>query len=419
MGSLLFWAALGIALALSNCNGKAEDSAQPADSPSPMVLPQVSRPATTSSKIALRNLDAQIREAERLRALRPNDVPVTARLVDLLMLRVQVRGTFDDLDAARDLAEELGDDQRFSQTTKAHRLQAQAAVWQAVHLFDRARAAIEAASTLPDAPSEGIATSLALLDVAQGANLAAAQRILAGQVKKHASFRSFSQLAIAEAALGHFEQADAYFRHALAHYRDASPFPVAWIDFQRGLMWAEMAGQPGVAEPLYREAVARVPEYVVAQVHLAELEHERGKAASARARLRPLRQAQDPEPRARLAGWLRASDPELPELRRSVEEDYARLLEKHPEAFYEHAAEYALAADQPQEALHLATENLENRPNARAYQLAIEAADAAGNRPLHCNLLRQAQPLVRRYTPLADALAEAPSRCDGFTAAAN
>jgi len=54
-------------------------------------------------------------------------------------------------------------------------------------------------------------------------------------------------------------------------YRDVSPFPIAYVAFQRGVMWAELANAPERALPLYREAVERLPGYVVANVHLAEL----------------------------------------------------------------------------------------------------------------------------------------------------
>ena len=49
---------------------------------------------------------------------------------------------------------------------------------------------------------------------------------------------------------------------ALATYRDVSPFPLAWIAFQRGVMWAEMADRPDLARPLYEEAVRRVVRQV-------------------------------------------------------------------------------------------------------------------------------------------------------------
>jgi hypothetical protein len=72
-------------------------------------------------------------------------------------------------------------------------------------------------------------------------------------------------------------------------------------------------------------------------------------------------------------------------------------LKQHRAAFLDHAAEFFTGpgADPPR-ALELATENLALRPTGRAYALAIEAALAAQNRPLACDLVSRAQAASRQ-----------------------
>ena len=42
------------------------------------------------------------------------------------------------------------------------------------------------------------------------------------------------------ADLGEFDEADRIYRQALREYRDVSPFAVAWVCFQLGVLWGEL-----------------------------------------------------------------------------------------------------------------------------------------------------------------------------------
>ena len=57
------------------------------------------------------------------------------------------------------------------------------------------------------------------------------------------SYKSLTELAAVQSALGQFEEAEASYAGALAIYQDVSPFKVAWVEFQRGVMWSEKAGR--------------------------------------------------------------------------------------------------------------------------------------------------------------------------------
>ena len=74
---------------------------------------------------------------------------------------------------------------------------------------------------------------------------------------------------------------------ATRRYRGTSPFPLAMLELQRGQLWMEhddlRRAAPGAAA-----AVRRLPAYVPAQGHLAELDAALGETAAAIDRLRPL-----------------------------------------------------------------------------------------------------------------------------------
>jgi hypothetical protein len=158
-------------------------------------------------------------------------------------------------------------------------------------------------------------------------------------------------------------------------------------------MWAEMAGKPERAVPLYREAIARLPGYVVASVHLSEIEADTGNRDSAIQRLGELAdKVEDPEPAAVLAKLLADSKPDQAAHFADVaRRGYQGLLEKHRNAFLDHAAEFfAAAGKEPKRALAIAEENLKLRPTDRAYLLAIRTAQAAGDTRRACALVKEA-----------------------------
>ena len=75
------------------------------------------------------------------------------------------------------------------------------------------------------------------------------------------------------ADLEHFAEADAVYRQAFHSYDDVSPFPLAWVCFQLGMLWGELVPEPNLnlAALWYRRAIGYLPGYVKARVHLAEI----------------------------------------------------------------------------------------------------------------------------------------------------
>jgi tetratricopeptide (TPR) repeat protein len=307
-------------------------------------------------------------------------------LVDSLLSRTQYFGTFSDFDRA------LGLVKRPSKDSKPEELDAWAAVSSALHEFKTALDALDAAEKIDHRPREAQRETIHL---ALGEDLPGVLAARERAASAAPTFESFTGLAAAQGALGKYDAADASYRKALAVYRDVSPFPVAWVEFQRGMMWAEMAGQPERAVPLYREAVARLPGYVVASVHLSEIEADAGNRDGAIERLTELvdkENVEDPEPAAVLAKLYADAKPDSAAHFADVaRRGYDRLLAKHRNAFLDHAAEFfAAAGKDPKRASALAEENLKLRPTDRAYLLAIRSAQAAGNAPRACALVKAA-----------------------------
>src|SRR5262249_41634071 len=153
------------------------------------------------------------------------------------------------------------------------------------------------------------------------------------------------------------------FKRALTSFHSVTPFPVAWILFQEGVMW-ERAGRAPRARAFHAAALSRLPGYAHAASHLATLEKgprsiELLSEAAAASR--------DPEielllgQRLRDAGDLARATERLARARACYEE----LTAKHPEAFAEHAGFFWLdEGKDPRRALELAKQNLAVRKTA-------------------------------------------------------
>lgn len=280
-------------------------------------------PRHTHGDIALDNLDHL--------AERHADDPAA---LDLLLLRAHLRGDVLALDRVVALTE--------PQTGTADALLRRAKGRAAVHRFADALADLDAAQRAGADPSQVQAQRAAVL-VATG-RAGEVLPWLQAEAARRPGFASHTTLARAQASLGRFAEADALYAAALRELDTPSPFPAAAIWFARGKMWAEQAGDARRGESAYRQALALVPGYVVANVHLAELELARGDLAAAIERLeRVAPGSHDPEPLGLLghahvqAGQVAQGRVEIEAARRR----YEALLQRHPAAFAGHAAELA------------------------------------------------------------------------------
>lgn len=328
------------------------------------------RPATTAGAIAIANLDHRLAQSTE-----------AAARIELLLVRSRFLADYEALEDAVMLAESLpegGANALLRARTRA-----------AVHRFDAALAELDTALQ-SGADAHDVATQRASIRIATG-HAAETLTSLEADAEALPGYAAYSTLANAYAAVNRYAEAERYYGLALADLKTTSPFPFAWIHFARGLMWSERAGDTARGEAAYDEALARLPEFVTANVHKAEIEMARNDLAAAAARLeRIARPAEEPEAIARLAEIerRRGNDGEADRLVDRAVQRYDVLLSREPLAFADHAAEFHLGPGaNPQAAWQWASRNLSNRSTPRAYAIAIEAAAASGHDV--CGLVRQ------------------------------
>jgi tetratricopeptide (TPR) repeat protein len=327
---------------------------------------------TTSSVIALANLDQQIGE------LRDEE-----GVEELLLLWSRFLADYDTLGRASSLGEE-----RF---TTSRELLERARTRSAVHRFADALDDLAAAQRAGARPNEVAALRASILVATGGAAQAIPQ--LEASLYAHPGFASRGTLAGAYAAVGRFEDADHLYAEALTDLDTTLPFPHAWTWFARGLMWGDQAGDQVRAEGMYRRALDYLPEFVQANIHLAEIEALRADVPSAITRLeRVVQSSHEPEALALLGvlrSWTGGKVRGAEEIA-AARQRYEVLIARHPLAFADHGAEFYLGAgSDPERAWVLAQQNLANRQTDRAVVLAIKAAQASGHYQEACDLLKK------------------------------
>jgi tetratricopeptide (TPR) repeat protein len=342
---------------------------------------------TTDGELAASNLDTLVVAREVAIARDKRWAAERAVLVDLLQTRGQLFGRFEDYDRAEAVAE--------AAVKEAPGLPeswlARASNRLSLHRFEEALADVqEARARGADADAAEALQASALL--ARG-RTDEALPLRRHAVQRWASTSNLTALAVAEAAAGEMGKATAHLDAAVRAFHDVAPFPLAFVDFQRGLM-AEEAGDLDRAASRYRAVLHRLPRHVQAAVHLAAIALARGQTAVAEGVLLPLGATDDPEVLALLADVRAAQQrpDEAEALRQRVEARYRTLVTRHPQAFADHAARFLLTRD-ARAALALAQLNLTGRATPAAYELALSAAHAASDEGARCRLAAEARGL--------------------------
>ena len=333
-------------------------------------------PTATDGEIAAINLESARRRAWT-RFTQGARLPGLAEaVVDSERLTAQFLGDLDALDRLESLAAQFA---RVDNSYCAALVQAEVA--SAVHRFGDARGHLERA-TLLGAPRDAIERHTLALDQACGLNLDAvvdARRRIAGA---SGQIEDWIPLGAVLADLELFNEADAVYQQAFYSYQGTSPFPLAWVCFQLGMLWGELVPAPdsSLAALWYRRAIDYLPGYVKARVHLAEICLRQDEIGDAEALLLPVCSSRDPEVPWRLAEVLMAQDrfDEAEAQLDAARFGFNALLARHPLAFADHAAEfYAGSGDDMRRALVLARANVANRPTRRALEQARAIAAIA------------------------------------------
>jgi len=326
-------------------------------------------PIATDGEIAAVNLESARRAAWARFARDPRLPGVAEAVVDIERLAAQFLGDLDAFDRLEVLASQFASVDNSSRTAFVD-----AEVASAVHRFDDARGHLARAAQM-GGPCETIERHSLTIDQACGVNLdavLAARRQIATASGRLEDLVPFGALL---ADVEHFAEADAVYQQAFSSYDDVSPFPLAWVCFQLGMLWGELVPvpDPNLAALWYRRAIAYLPGYVKARVHLAEIYTSQEQTGDAEALLLPALSSHDPEVRWRLADVLIAQD-RLEEAEAQLDAarfGFDELLERHLLAFADHAAEfYAASGNDCRRALELARANVANRPTRRAVEQA-------------------------------------------------
>jgi len=322
----------------------------------------------TDGSIALLNLQAQIDGLEGC------DAPAeAAALIDLLILRGQILGRISDYERAAQLANR----QVGAATTDAAAYMARARTRAVFHRFAEALDDLDIADRLAPHNATAKRERAAVLQ-AQG-RFDEALSIYSGVIDSVGQFERAAALAGFWAERGEVDRAQRFYLDGLRCYRGISPFPVARLDFQLGVMWMRQA-RLGEARTCFEAAIQRVPAYAPAQGHLAEVEADLGNPESALARLYPLAvSSDDPDYAAQLArilGEMGLND-ESSIWRRWAAEGYDELTATHREAFADHAAEFWLGVgNDTLKGLRFAEFNLRVRKTPRSHRLLAQALAA-------------------------------------------
>jgi tetratricopeptide (TPR) repeat protein len=342
--------------------------------------PDLPYPPATDGEIAAINLESARDSAWARFAQHRHLHDAAETVVDKERLASQFLGDLDALDRLEALASE------FASVNGSFRAALIAAeVASTLHRFGDARGHLARAALMGGSGDE-IERHALSIDQACGVKLDAVLEARRRSAAASGRLEDLVPLGALLADLECFAEADAVYRQAISLYDDVSPFPLAWTCFQLGMLWGELVPSPDptLAALWYRRAIAYLPGYVKARVHLAEIHASQDRSEDAEALLLPALSSSDPEVSWRLAdvltaqGRLKEAEKQLATARLGFD----RLLGKHLLAFADHGAEfYAGSGDDSRRALELARINVANRPTRRALNQAHAIARIANPAP--------------------------------------
>ena len=331
------------------------------------------RPVSTSWIIAGHNLDAEIKDRVKRAYTDPDQVMY---LVNLYLTRGQTLASVEDYEKAEVASAELV--KSYPNSGVAHL--ARALALGSLHLFDVESKELDEAARL-GAPAQRVAGTRVALFEATG-KYDEAQKLMT-PIDDHSKATAMVTAAVLEAHMQRTDEAERLFEKARTAFVDVSPFPIAWMDFQRGML-LEAAGKEKEARSYYLEALEAIPVYTHAAVH-ASITDPPDRAI---ARLEAQKAVTtDPDVLAALADAHKRAkhDAEAKKATDAARARYDELLAKHPEAYRDHAARFFLGAgNDTKKALDYAEKNAKLRPTEEAIDLWMAAATAANDKPQIC-----------------------------------
>jgi len=341
-----------------------------------IAVNEITELPVTDGKIALLNLRAQIDGLEPDLRLGRATIASRVYLIELITLRGLILGRIADYERAEQMAGQLVCDA----PTDGRAFLARARTRAVFHRFAAALDDLDLAERLSLVPATTSRERAAIFQALGRYDDALALREEAA--RRWASFENVAALVGLHAECGEIDAAERLYAESRSRYRGVSPFPLALLEFQLGLMWLG-EGRLDNARTSFDAARRLVPAYAPAQGHLAEVEAEFGEIESALARLNSLTvSSDDPDYAGQVARILLDAGrvDESRHWRGLAAKRFDELIARHPEAFADHAAEFWLGAGADLEkALRLAKMNVEVRHTPRAHRLLADAVAAVSD----------------------------------------
>ncbi len=360
-----------------------------------MIAPQsaLEFPNATAGEIAVLNMESSLQRSWRVLEVWPDRLGTVELIFEMEHLRAQFLGDVTALDRLAALSLDL---RRSSpQLASTHLIVAQ--VCSILHRFSDSKTHLATAEAL-GAPSIDLRRARLSIKQALGETLACVLESRRELAEASGTLEDIAPLGALLADLGEFDESHETYVKAIQQYKGTSPFALAWVCFQLGVLWGETVPRPDpdCAARWYGLALGYLPAYTHARVHLAEIHLDAGNLEAAEALLMPIANSGDPEAKWRLAELFESQAKyELAELQcQAARSAFETLLQRHELAFADHAAEFYLGAGaNPRRACALARVNLANRSTLRAFELAHTAAISSGDNCLASKLVEDARAL--------------------------
>jgi tetratricopeptide (TPR) repeat protein len=351
---------------------------------------EITFPPATAGDIAVINLESSRQQSWSRFWDAPLRPGIAECIVEQEQFGVQFLGDFGGLDRLESLVNQLA--RLDNESMRTALINAQVASM--AHRFAEARDYL-AQAEVRGASSEATNRLALSIDQACGTDLEMVLDARHRIATESGRLEDLVPLGALLADLREFDEAERIYCRALREYDDVSPFAVAWVCFQLGVLCGELRAepQPSRAEEWYLKAVEYLPSYVRARVHLAEIYSGCGRMRDAEALLIPAVSSDDPEVHWRLADVMNAGErtAEAAAQMSAAHAGYRILLEKHLLAFADHGAEFfSGSGNDTRRALELASINLANRPTLRAFEQAHAIAVSDRDRRLATEILADA-----------------------------
>ena len=351
---------------------------------------------TTSAHIAITNLNSQINTSKKLMNSKKSN-HYKKIFVSLTLMKMQFLNNFDDLTEVQKVVDLNSSDPMQMEINLKYLI--------FIHDYDRAERLLKKSND-----KKLVSKFKNKLESGRGTNVKRLDTMPMNKITFNESISKANTLAIK----GLFAKAETVLLREIENYKDVSPFPLAYIYFNLGLLWGEKGQNLNKAQSYYEKAISLLPEYSSAVVHLSEIYIEQENFEKALKLLVPLAENKDPEVFSSLAKIYNEQDKvKVRDFHiNQADKRYKELLAKYPLAFYDHASEFYMGiGGNPKLATEYALKNLENRKGQRPYFIALEASDAAQDKKVKCSLLGQIEAESVTYKKFKEVYVETKNEC--------